>query len=222
MKRRKCVVTKAVVLLVNSLLLLPARGNAGVSTGSQQNYRRPALTAPMLKQAPVVDGKVDRSEWQGAAQGLPLMDRFSGAMPEEKGVFQIGHDAAAPYVAFRLERPPYARQPGAEDRIEFFVHPESNGPDFTFILYPDGRKLEGLRTASADLGWECPWDGAVRVTETGWEGELRIPFTSLDRKSAPAAASTCIVTAVSKRSSTGSRRWGLMSSIASKLRPWGT
>lgn len=166
-------------------LLLSVCFAAAVSSAEDLNHRLPLITAPLMEKAPQVDGAVDKGEWLRAAQGLPLIDRNAARLTDEITVYWVGYTADALYLAFRIDRPLYALAPSPEDRIEFFVQPVEGKPDYWFAVQSDGVVREGIRHATTDQGWSEPWDHKVRTTETGWEGEMRIPFKSLGLDQAP-------------------------------------
>jgi hypothetical protein len=150
-------------------------------------FRHPRITSSRLDQAPTVDGVVDKAEWLTAARGMPLIERNSAVLTDASTSYWVGHTDEALYLAFRSLRPLYAITPSPEDRVEFFLQPEAGRPDFWFEIRSDGSMREGLRHHTTDHGWSAPWSSVVRHTDTGWEGELRIPFRSLGLDAAPPA-----------------------------------
>ncbi|MCF7838787.1 MAG: hypothetical protein K9N49_09170, partial [Candidatus Marinimicrobia bacterium] len=159
--------------------------SAALAGAAVPEHRHPLITAPWLAQAPHMDGRIEKAEWLPAAQGLPLIDRNTARLTEDLTVYWVGYTEDALHLAFRVNRPLYALAPSPADRIEFFVQPGEQGPDYWFCLNADGVTREGIRHQTTDQGWGPPWRHALQATATGWEGELSIPFASLGLAGAP-------------------------------------
>jgi hypothetical protein len=69
-----------------------------------------------------------------------------------------------------------------DDCMEMFLKPTGERGEMNFVGNAAGVHEEGYRTAATDKGWSAEWSYAARVTESGWEGELTIPFASLGRE----------------------------------------
>jgi hypothetical protein len=166
---------------------------AAVAVADDVEWRRtPVATAPLLAQAPAIDGNVGRAEWQGAALLGPFKTAPEGAADEFERQCFVGYDAQNLYIAFCIERPAQVRQPMSPaeaghvdswrggDLVEVAIDPQRTRKRyFNFALYASGAFGEGLGQPSTDRNWNAPWRQAARVTETGWEGEMAIPFASL-------------------------------------------
>ncbi|MCF7838711.1 MAG: DUF6067 family protein [Candidatus Marinimicrobia bacterium] len=146
--------------------------------------RYPWTTAPRpTGPAPVIDGRKDKAEWAGAARPAPLISGLTGLRTEEEAVYWIAYTDEALYLAFRFERPPYAREPSERDVLEVMLSPTFGAPtDFNFRVTGQGETHSATRSggATADRSWAPPWQAAARPVASGWEGELKIPFASLD------------------------------------------
>lgn len=156
-------------------------------------YRFPLISAPKMAAAPTIDGEVDKAEWSGAAQSAPLVlwrGDNPGAITDDPAVYWIGYTDDALQLAFRFARPAYAVEPksvGEHDHVwggdimeVLMRHAFGDTSEYNFVINPAGTRGEGFRTANNNPGWTKPWTGATRVTETGWEGECSIPFTTLE------------------------------------------
>ncbi|MFW6039116.1 MAG: glycoside hydrolase domain-containing protein, partial [bacterium] len=94
---------------------------------------------------------------------------------------------------------PYAGEPRADredgrvwgdDSLELFLRPDFGArSEYNFVMNPRGARSEGFRDNTTDTHWTTEWDGDARIIEHGWEGEVRIPFDSLD-EAAPQAGDT--------------------------------
>jgi len=164
-----------------------------VVVGGEFEWRRtPIVTAPLLTQAPAIDGTVNRAEWQAAALLGPFKTAPEGVADEFERQCFVGYDKENLYIAFCIERPSQVRQPMSPaetgrvdswrggDFVEVALDPQRTLKRyFNFALYANGAFGEGLGQPGTDRNWNAPWRQAARVTETGWEGEMAIPFASL-------------------------------------------
>jgi hypothetical protein len=162
---------------------------ADLRKSPQVAWRYPVLTAPLLAKAPVIDGVVDKAEWSFAARTLPFVDLQSGRMAEDAACCWLGYTPEALYVAFRFNRPAYAGAPKAagladavwgDDSIEFFLRPVFGEKyEYNFVVNTKGVRAEGRRTGVTQRDWNAPWSAAARLTPEGYEGEMMVPFASL-------------------------------------------
>ncbi len=155
------------------------------------SWRLPVVAAPLMPEAPTIDGTVHRAEWSAAARLAPFVAMDTALATEEPNVGWIGHTAEALHVAWRFSRPPYAPPPMSgtdplgvwrDDCMEMFLRPPGERGALNFVGNAAGVHEEGYRTSATDKRWSVEWTYAARVTETGWEGELAIPFASLERE----------------------------------------
>jgi hypothetical protein len=174
---------------------------SGTWAGDMKEWRRyPLATAPRMAQAPEIDGKVERAEWQGAALLGPLKSGPEGVADGLEREVYVGYDDTNLYIGFRLARPagapkPTAPEPGGHvdnwrggDSVEICIDPDHTQRScFNFVLYSNGAFGEGIANPGVDRNWDAPWRQACSLTETGWQGEAAVPFASLKRAGAPAA-----------------------------------
>jgi hypothetical protein len=150
-----------------------------------------------------IDGNLDDPGWKGAA----TVDRFyeispgDNTPPKVKTTGYMTYDDRFFYVAFRCDDP----QPGkiraqyverdhvASDQdfvgimldtkndgrtaIEFFVNPYGIEDDFV-------RDESIVSGNNEDASPDFYWDAAAKITATGWQAEMRIPFSTLRYSSA--------------------------------------
>ena len=155
----------------------------------------PPLSLPFTQAAIELDGVVNDDEWAGAVEleGVMHLPDF-GAPPSERTVFLMAHDADYLYFACRA----YDREPD-QIRVTTLVRDVS-----TFNTDACGVRLdtyndeensllfnttpEGVRTdwsfandatGAPNQDWNAFWEAAGTMTEYGWSGEIRIPFSSL-------------------------------------------
>ncbi|MCF7838691.1 MAG: DUF6067 family protein, partial [Candidatus Marinimicrobia bacterium] len=182
-------------------------------------FRYPVVTAPVMLQAPEVDGRVDTAEWASAAQvaGLHILDGTTAI--EDPACWWVGRTADALHLAFRFDRPPHtAAAPAVSeaqlrlgDFCEVFLRPPGKDCDYVFLVNPAGMGQAALRTIRTGHR-TTTWSHAARETATGWEGELSIPFASLEE--APPAPGTSWKMSLTRNQKAPEKEVGVSSWIA--------
>lgn len=168
-----------------SLTTLLAVASAGVPD------RAPSYPAVRISKAPVIDGVVNLDEWAEAATFTGLVNSDSGQPCPEPSQFWIAYDDKNVYFAARMDD----HQPGSIHATEYRTNVQFPGDDFVeldldlsgslrdfgvFLANPRGATravLPGGRALKRE------WAGEIvaksRVTATGWESEMRIPWSIL-------------------------------------------
>lgn len=155
----------------------------------------PPLDVPFIQGPIVMDGQVGEAEWAGAAQieGVMHLPDF-GAEPTERTVFLLAHDADYLYMACRAydSQPDQVRVTTLERDVSTFntdacgirldtYNDEENG--LLFNTTPAGVRTDWAfandATGMPNMDWNTFWDAAGSLTDYGWSGEIRIPFSSL-------------------------------------------
>ncbi len=182
------------------LLVLGCRSLPRAQAGEVELFERyPLTSAPLLSDAPTIDGQVDEAEWQNAAVMGPLLTLRAGISEELRHTVYVGYDAHHLYIAFRIRRPATAVMPQSPnetgrvdswrlgDMVEMALDIVHEGQTyFDFVLYPNGAFADGRGKPNVDRHWDCDWRQAASLTADGWQGELAIPFQSLGLDRAPA------------------------------------
>ena len=155
---------------------------------AEQLVTRPAVAAPHLGKAPVIDGTVGTDEWREAARftsflGMKTIHQFRY---ETHGF--IGWDDQAVYVAFQahtIQGHPVTAQYGPEERdkpvfrddsMELWLRPKD--ANYCFMVNTTG-SIADFRSQER-FRWDGEWDAKVRATDFGYEGEMRVPFATLE------------------------------------------
>ncbi|MCS7189996.1 MAG: carbohydrate binding family 9 domain-containing protein, partial [Fimbriimonadales bacterium] len=156
-----------------------------------QSVEPVAIPARKLSSPPVIDGVVERGEWAEAFEVRPFHNPVRGGRGELPTRAYLGYTNDAIYVAFVCEDPEpsliQAQQTRrdsnleSDDRVVFAVDPEARGlTPYQFVVNPRGtQQLVAPEGALDNIRWQGDWSAAARVTETGWEAEMRIPFRVL-------------------------------------------
>ena len=156
----------------------------------------PPLTLPRLASPIDLDGTVDDAEWAGAAriEGVMHLPDF-GAEPTERTVFFLAYDDDYLYMACRAydSDPSGVRVTTLQRDVSTFntdacgirldtYNDEENA--LLFNVTPAGVRTDWAFANDASGGppnqdWNAFWDAAGTMTDYGWSGEIRIPFSSL-------------------------------------------
>lgn len=184
----------ALVLGLSSSLLL------GAPPADLTWMRLPEATVPQMPKAPAIDGKVDRAEWLGAAAVGLLAVNTDGVDDGLKRRVFLGYDQDRLYLAAQIERPVNAlkpRMPAAGGRVDsaregdFFEMAFTPGRAmenaFAFVIYPNGAFGDAKTpTGGKEFSWNAAGlQVAANLTDTGWEGELSVPWADLGMKGPP-------------------------------------
>ncbi|MFN7184452.1 MAG: DUF5916 domain-containing protein [Thermomonas haemolytica] len=188
-------------LIAALLLCAPfAQAHASARAGAQDAAPPPAYVPggriPLLHGPIVIDGKLDDPAWQGALVQEIAYDIQPGdntPAPVKTSV-RIGYDRNALYFAFHAEDPDPARiQAHLRDRDSAFNDDwvgvfldtfNDHRRGYELIVNPLGVQADLIRDESntdnqEDPSWDGLWESAGRLTATGYDVEIRIPFSTL-------------------------------------------
>ena len=169
-------------------LLVLAAGAASADAPVVQAVRIPGAEAPRI------DGELDDAAWRTATwfgefrQSVPDF----GAPPREPTRVAFLFDEHNVYVGVRCDdsAPELIRarklrhrdEPETDDHIELVFDTYRDQIRGTvFVVNPLGAKEEGLINGYQRYTWNWNevWEARARITETGWQTELRIPLRVL-------------------------------------------
>jgi hypothetical protein len=185
-------------LLAQLLVAAPLPETPGaVYHGRQQQV---VVNAPFADAEPSIDGRVDEPQWGRAAvlTGFSLYQPLDGAPAPDSTEVLVLYTRSALYLAIRAFEPhgdprTTVRATLADrDRISsddnvqlLFDTFEDRRRAFVFSVNPLGVQADGIRSesggggGSVNLSSDFLYDSKGRLTDTGYEVELRIPFSSL-------------------------------------------
>jgi len=141
-----------------------------------------------------IDGNLDELAWSGPATfELAYETRPAENKPAPiRTEVWIGYDSNNLYAAFRahdprpqLIRARYSDRDGAfnDDFVGFALDTfNDQRRAFEFFVNPLGVQMDltmNEMTGNEDESWDAIWDSAGRITENGFQVEIRIPFSSL-------------------------------------------
>ncbi|HUF75126.1 MAG TPA: DUF5916 domain-containing protein [Longimicrobiales bacterium] len=187
--------TASLVLAALLVVLAPAAAAAQAEAPRNGPAGEPPLTLPRIP-AITLDGRVDEGEWADAVQleGVMHLPDF-GAEPSERTVWYLGYDSEHLYVGCRAydSEPEEVRVTTLQRDVSTFntdacgIRLDTYNDEENSLLFnttPAGVRTDWAFANDASGGppnmdWNTFWDAAGTLTEYGWSGEIRIPFSSL-------------------------------------------
>lgn len=179
------------------LALLASLASAWADTNDPESVyqwkRTPELVVPFVSEAPKIDGRVTPEEWAKSAELGPFKAGLSGLTEPIRRRAWISYDDKNIYLAFSFERPPGSRSPmlpevtgryekqvnGPIDAIEALFAPKLQFNDSrSFWMYANGAYADAECVPFKKTGWNAEWLKGARETDSGWEGEMAIPFAA--------------------------------------------
>lgn len=160
---------------------------------SAQNSETPRLRMPLMKNAPVIDGKIDPAEWQDAARMERFTMRGPQAFPGEASFF-VGSDGKKLFFAVKSETPPGGiRQRAlpragnnmavtADDNVEIVILPDLKAKEFKIlhsIINNRGTLYCQGSTGGNPEPWRGNWEVKGSVKDNVWDFEAAIPLKDL-------------------------------------------
>ncbi|WP_026897462.1 DUF5916 domain-containing protein [Daejeonella oryzae] len=153
------------------------------------------INAIRIDKAPKIDGILDDEVWKSApiASGFVQLRPVPGRMEKDnqKTEVRIVYDNAAIYVSARMHevsQDSIARQLAPRDQVgnaDFFgivfdtYLDKINGNGF--FVTAAGSQFDAKYSASGneDELWNAVWESDVKIDETGWSVEMKIPYSAL-------------------------------------------
>ncbi|MBN1940497.1 MAG: carbohydrate binding family 9 domain-containing protein [Candidatus Aminicenantes bacterium] len=151
------------------------------------------LELPLAKKAPVIDGKLESGEWDGAY----TMTEFKtfqpdfGKDPSQKTEAYFLYDAHHLYFAFRcFDTEPSKIKASLSKRDDMFADDfvgvildtyNTMQSGYGFLVNPLGIQGDGMMGINGDLqgDQDFVWDSKGQIDDQGWIVEYRIPLQSI-------------------------------------------
>ncbi len=156
--------------------------------------RETNVAPPRTDTTIAVDGRLDESVWLTAARltGFSLYSPVDGRPAPDSTDVLVWYSSDAMYFGIRAYADPstVAATLADRDRISTLIHLDTfheRNRAFVFIVNPFGIQADGIRSegtgggmgGSTDLSADFIWQSRGRLTENGFEVEVRIPFRVL-------------------------------------------
>ena len=167
--------------------------------GEAQVPDYPTMTIPRIK-APIMDGRVDPGQWNGAAQTTGFVGLNDRALVEDQTIVRAGWDDDALYLRYECldpqKRALTARLTGRdsgiskEDAVDMILQPEPGRYPYYHLassaigtLYDS--RVDRQTTVIHDLRFNPGWTVRAGGEPGRWVVECKIPFKELDGRAAP-------------------------------------
>ena len=177
----------------------PVKGEAvdidltGVSVTAPEVKRDPVparFVIPRLKNAPVIDGKVDEKEWAGSLLLSGFKENLSRAPAPNQVRISAGYDDKNLYLGYRVRsgEPPkaaFTRRDSSvfrEDSIEAVFSSPDEKRYAHIIISALGTIYDSNGRNAAPGKWNIPLTSQAVRSETGWSAEMAIPLEKLPVK----------------------------------------
>ncbi len=161
----------------------------------QINENRKTLASTRVNTAPKIDGDVSDLVWKLA----PIATDFIVHKPNNgspvtnsyKTAVKIIYDDAAIYISATLSDPnpasipvEFANRDNIESNADFFsifFNPNDDGQNaYGFAVTSAGTQADAkISNGNGDFNWSAVWKSSVRITDKGWELEMKIPYSAL-------------------------------------------
>lgn len=141
-----------------------------------------------VESAPKIDGMIEDGEWPAAARESGFTDKDTNLTSDEPAEFWLTYDSEYIYFAGRVQTDPnkiideeYRQNVGlrGNDNFGLLIDPFGNANNFNvFETNAAGATSIGLAGGrAAKTEWLGEIEANGRKTETGWECEMRIPWS---------------------------------------------
>lgn len=181
----------ALLSLALGILTLAAATSAGTESGFIPVYN-PSLQVPKTTSSIRIDGLLGDPGWRGAGVADNFAEHYPGDQtePPVETIAYITYDDDYLYVAFVCFDDPALIRTSLSDRdrlysddnVGFFFDTYGDA-SWAYILNanPHGIQADALwsENGGEDNRYDLIWESAARVTDSGYQVELAIPFSSL-------------------------------------------
>src|SRR6187200_2401067 len=182
---------RTILCAVVGVLVIAAADSSAQTTTSHQSV--PVVHAVRATAPIVVDGLLNDEVWlrAPAATSFTQKDPQEGKPVSEDTELRIAYDDDALYVGASMhDREParIARQLSRRDQnvgADMFAvfldphHDHLTGAVFAVSAAGVQRDATIYNDSWTDDSWDAVWESAVKIDDTGWSAEMRIPYSQL-------------------------------------------
>jgi Domain of unknown function (DUF5916)/Carbohydrate family 9 binding domain-like len=157
-----------------------------------QPVYHPKMNVSIIQGEIKIDGKLDDSGWKTAVLVKDFVENSPGDQvePPVKTKAYITYSDSHIYVAFVCQDNPSSIRAsmcerdnlGRDDNVGFFIDTYGDGTwAYFFNVNPYGIQADALwsKNGGEDSNYDLIWESMGRMTESGYQIELAIPFSSL-------------------------------------------
>ena len=183
------------MLLKHKILFLLFILNFALFAQESNKTLKKELTASRVNSHISLDGVLNETEWQSAKTATDFVmfqpDNGKPLAENKKTTVKILYDDEAIYIGAELlddepqkilkeitERDGF----GTSDFFGVFINGYNDGQqDFRFFVTAAGGQADCLATdqMGEDYSWNAIWTSNVKITNTGWTVEIKIPYAAL-------------------------------------------
>ena len=181
-------------MLKKSFLSLLAFAMASLLNAQKIKETRKTVETTRIQKSPKIDGVLDDLAWKDAK----LLTDFVIFRPDNgklvtapyQTTVKVVYDDTAIYIAATMLDPDPARIPmefSVRDNFsqaDFFlvtINPNDDGQNpFEFVVQSTGNQGDAkVSNGREDFNWSAVWESATKITDKGWNAEIKIPYRCL-------------------------------------------
>ncbi len=139
-----------------------------------------------------IDANFDEPDWENVpiATDFVQYSPYNGALPSQKTEVKIIYSDAAIYISAicydTIPQDIYTTLSnrddlGQADYFGIYLDPYNKGlTAYGFFVTAAGVQVDiKLNESSEDKSWDAVWDSEVKITNKGWQVEMKIPYSAL-------------------------------------------
>lgn len=161
---------------------------------AQNVKNRKKVTTTRAKKAPKIDGDLNDEAWKNAEILSDFVlfrpDNGIAVKSEYQTTVKVIYDDEAIYISALMLDPDAANIPrefAVRDNFsqaDFFlvtINPNDDGQNpFEFIVQSTGNQADAkVSNGNEDFNWSAVWDSAAKITDKGWQVEIKLPYRTL-------------------------------------------
>ena len=186
---------KRLLLLMATIILVLASTSFWVTVMAQTTFEpsiRPRIDVKKTTSSIKIDGHLDDEGWQRASRAANFTERNPGEMtkPEVETEVLITYDDDRLYVAFICQDDPCTIRASmtqrdqfeGDDAVALQIDPYGDASwAYTLRVNPYGIQGDQIWTSIGgdDSGFDLIWESAAQITDSGYQVEIAVPFTSM-------------------------------------------
>ncbi|MFC2104433.1 DUF5916 domain-containing protein [Bacteroidota bacterium] len=167
----------------------------GVNLSAQTpNKERRTIETVKISEAPKIDGVLDDKAWENApiAKDFFQYEPYNGNEPSQPTEVKIVYDDVAIYVGatlFDSNPDSILRELSVRDAFDganadlfaVGINTFNDGINaVTLMVSASGVQSDAKNTGNEDdENWDAVWESAVKITDDGWNVEIKIPYSAL-------------------------------------------
>lgn len=162
-------------------------------TFSQQKDRK-SIRSTRIETTPKIDGNLNDDSWKNieVAKDFIVFRPNNGTPAPTKYATEVKvvYNDEAIYISVKMNDPEPTKIPkelasrdnrGQADYFLVTINPNDDGQNpFQFIVEASGNQLDAkVSNGNEDFNWSAVWKSAVKITDYGWNVEMKIPYRAL-------------------------------------------